>query len=314
MAIPMFYTEPMHIVLSNRLEIDNRYMAYAIAIKDGKVGNVAYADFTTEHPTLTGEAKITGATLLEQTTHETLSVELRADDKATSVRLYAAPSSDHASYADKLDYVLDANDYQNYREEYTLENGVVTANVSIYHPGDNYYLYASAVDSEGRAGEMVCVAMLAGYETEYVTTIQEIADDDNGLFRGTATVKMSVSDISVNEEGVSENVTIRLSEPSSNLKKVWLFRVATTLDDVKEQIVSNFSEYPAKIYGSYKEAAIDTDFRYEDHGSGFNSIIESLLLYDQTYGGHIIIAVTLDTSDKLRICECYVAGVGIQNL
>ena len=311
MAVPTTYTAPMTIELGDRLEIGTRYMAYAIAIKDGKIGEVALQEFTTVRPSLSGEAKIIAANIEEQTSHETLTITVTVDDKATSLRLYAAPSADHEAYAGNMEYIMDSNEYQNYREEYEVVNCIATATIDIYHPGDNYYIYASAVDSNGHAGEMACVAMLAGLDTEYYTTLA-VPIDDGSIFNGTATVKMQVSDISLVDD--RESVTIRLTNASSNLKSVWLYRVNNTTSMVRQTLENDLGEYPDAMYGSYKEAAIDTDYRYEDSGTGLNIRYDSLLVYDKTYGGDIIIAVTLDSSDRLRICECYVAGVGVQTL
>jgi hypothetical protein len=94
-AVPAIYTEPVTRLLGDRLEIDHTYFAYAIAIKDGKIGEVTFTKFNTKRPSLTGEAKITAATIELQTSHESLTVKLTADRKATKVRLYAAPSNDH---------------------------------------------------------------------------------------------------------------------------------------------------------------------------------------------------------------------------
>ena len=305
------YTSPITLQLCDYFAIGSKYIAYAIAIKDGKVGNVDFETFTTKRPTLTGEAKITAAEIVEQTSHETLTVILTPDAKASKVRLFAAPYNDYSAVADILDYVMDADDHQNYREEYDIdpETGLVTAVVDIYHPGDRYYIYASAIDSNGRAGEVVCVAQLAGLDTEYYTTIEAIIEQGNLNYNGTGTVDLAVTVLSENEDRIS--VSINTDTRSANASKVWLVRFSGKVNEIESTVKENFSEYPEKIYGSYKEALVGTECRYEDTGSSFNPKIESLLVYDNSWGGDIIVAVVLDTSGKFNIHSYYAAGVGV---
>nr|MBR2110646.1 hypothetical protein [Alistipes sp.] len=311
-SVPTIYNEPISRLLSNRLEIDHKYYAYAIAIKDGKIGDVAFTSFNTVRPTLSGTAKIVSAVIEEQTTHDTLCVKLTVEGNSERVRLYAAPSNDHAAYADNLEYILDANDYQNYREEYAVVDGVATANISIYHPGDRYYLYASAVDNEGNAGAMVCVARLAGFDTDYYTTIEEIIDEGSLSYNGTGSATMSVEVLSDNEDRIS--VALKATNFSSNVEKVWFFRVSGLKSDIESLVKNNLKEYPERILGSYKEVIEGNEYRYEDSGSAFNPKIESLLKYDSSWGGDIIVMTILDTEGKVKIHSYYAAGAGISVL
>ena len=308
-SVPTIYNEPISRLLSSRLEIDHKYYAYAIAIKDGKIGDVAFTSFNTVRPTLSGTAKIVSAVIEEQTTHDSLCVKLTVEGTSERVRLYAAPSNDHTAYADNLEYILDANGYQNYREEYAVESGVATANINIYHPGDRYYLYASAVDNEGNAGTMVCVARLAGFDTDYYTTIEEIIEDGTLSFNGTGSATMSVEVLSDNEDRIS--VALKATNFSSNVAKVWFFRVSGLKSDIESLVKNNLKEYPERVLGSYKEVIEGTEYRYEDSGSSFNPKIESLLKYDSTWGGDIIVMTILDTTGKVKIHSYYAAGDGI---
>ncbi|MBO7314855.1 MAG: hypothetical protein J6U49_04225 [Alistipes sp.] len=311
-SVPTIYNEPISRLLSNRLEIDHKYYAYAIAIKDGKIGDVAFTSFNTVRPTLSGTAKIVSAVIEEQTTHDTLCVKLTVEGNSERVRLYAAPSNDHAAYADNLEYILDAKGYQNYREEYAVVDGVTTANISIYHPGDRYYLYASAVDNEGNAGAMVCVARLAGFDTDYYTTIEEIIDEGNLSYDGTGSATMSVEVLSDNDDRIS--VALKATNFSSNVAKVWFFRVSGLKSNIESLVKSNLVEYPERVLGSYKEVIEGNEYRYEDSGSAFNPKFESLLKYDNSWGGDIIVMTILDTAGKVKIHSYYAAGAGISVL
>ena len=88
-------------------------------------------------------------------------------------------------------------------------------------------------------------------------------------------------------------------------------RLSGKVSEIEAIVKENFSEYPEKIYGSYKEAVVGTDYRYEDTGSSFNPKIESLLVYDNSWGGDIIVAVVMDTSGRFNIHSYYAAGVGV---
>lgn len=306
-AIPTIYTEPETRELSH-LAIGGTYYAYAIAIKDGKVGNVAFEKFTTKTPALSGIAKITSAEILEQTSHETLTVVLGVDSNATKVRLYAAPESDHSAYADNLEYIMDANDYQNYREEYDIVDGVATAVVDIYHPASNYYLYAVAVDKEGKAGEIVCVAQMAGLETAYYTTIDVIEEEINVDLTGTGTVDLVVTIKKQVDDRI--NLTVNTDTRSANAQKVWLVRYNGKIDAIEDEVKYAFSEYAEtkEVKGSYKEGKVGYPLKYEDGGSDWDPKYEALQEYNATYGGDILVAVVLDTDGKFNIYSYYAAG------
>ena len=307
-GVPTIYTETFTYQLSDIFAIDTDYVAYAVAIKDGKVGEVAYTTFRTLRPSLTGEAKITAAEIEAQTSHETLTVKLTADSKATKVRLYAAPASDHSAYADNLEYIMDADDYQNYREEYDVVNDVATCVVDIYHPAANYYMYASAVDTNGRAGEMVCVSTLAGLDTEYVTTMEEVIEEGSLSYKGTGDATLKVNVIEVVDDRISAELTA--TQFSSNVDKVWFIRFNGKVSEVEAQVKEALIEYVEenKIIGSYKIAKEDWAVKYIDGGSSWDPKYEALQSYDDQWGGDVIVMVILDTDGKVKIHSYYAAG------
>lgn len=307
-GVPAIYSEPITYQMSDLFAIDTEYVAYAVAIKDGKVGEVAYTTFRTLRPSLTGVAKITAAEIEPQTSHETLTVKLTADANATKVRLYAAPASDHAAYADNLEYIMDADDYQNYREEYAVANGVATCVVNIYHPAANYYLYASAVDGNGRAGEMVCVSLLAGLDTEFVTTIEEVIEEGSLSYKGTGDATLVVEVQEVVEDRISAVLTATAF--SANVDKVWFIRFNGKINEVEAQVKEALIEYVEKnkIIGSYKIAKEDLGVKYVDGGSSWDPKYEALQSYDEQWGGDIIVMVILDTDGKVKIDSYYAAG------
>ena len=305
-AIPTIYSNPIEFTVGN-LGIGKTYYAYAIAIKDGKVGKVTFEKFTTVVPKLSGVAKITGAEILEQTSHEIVTVKLMADGNAKKVRLYAAPETDHAAYAENLEYIMDINEYQNYREEYDVVDGVATAEVSIYHPGGNYYMYAVAVDGEGKAGEMVCVATLAGHTTDYYTTIEEIVEEYKHKFDGTGTVDMVVTIKGQEDDRIS--LTVDTDTRSANADTVWVIRFNGFISEIEDNVKYTFEEWPEEnMRGSYKEAIKGYPLKYEDGGSAWDPKYEALQEYSASWGGDVLVAVVLDTDGKLKIHSYYPAG------
>ena len=306
-AIPSLYTEPVTQHLGN-LAIGGTYYAYVIAIKDGKIGEVAFEKFTTKTPSLTGVAKITSAEIVEQTSHESVTVLLGTDSNATKVRLYAAPSNDHAAYKDNLEYIMDANTYQNYREEYNVVDGVATATVNIYHSGSNYYMYAVAVDKEGKAGEMVCVARMAGLDSDFYTTIEEIIEEINVDLTGTATVDLQITIKEQVDDRIS--LTVNTDTRSDNAVKVWLVRFNGKINEIEDNVRYSLSEYAdtKRLLGSYKEAKVGYPLKYEDGGSDWDPKYEALQEYSAQWGGDILVAVTLDSDGKFRIHSYYAAG------
>ena len=314
-GVPTIYTETFTYTLSELLSIDTDYVAYAVAIKDGKVGEVAYTTFHTLRPSLTGTAKITAAEIEAQTSHETLTVKLTADANAKKVRLYAAPASDHSAYADNLEYIMDADDYQNYREEYDIVDGVATCVINIYHPAANYYMYASAVDANGRAGEMVCVTTLAGLDTEYYTTMEEVVDEGSLNYNGTGDATLKVEVIEVVDDRISAHLTA--TQFSDNVDTVWFIRFNGKTSEVESQVKSSLIEYveeDGKIIGSYKIAKEDWAVKYVDGGSSWDPKYEALQSYDEQWGGDIVVMVILDTAGKVKIHSYYAAGTEVVKL
>ena len=307
-GVPTIYTESFTYVLSDRFANNTEYVAYAIAIKDGKVGEVVYTKFQTLRPSLSGVATVTAAVIEEQTSHETLTVQLTTE-LATKVRLYAAPASDHAAYADNLVFIMDSNDYQNYREEFEVVDGVATCVVNIYHPAANYYLYASAVDADGHAGAIVCVAQLAGFETEYYTTIEEIIEEGGMDYNGTGSATLTVDVISVDEEDrITANVTA--SNFSENVDTVWLIRYNGMIENMVDEVKYSLSVYleEDRVLGSYKTAIEDWTYKYADTDSSFDPKYEAFAKYDASWGGDVLVMVILDTDGKVKIHSYYAAG------
>ena len=204
---------------------------------------------------------------------------------------------------------MDSNEYQNYREEYEVVDGVATAVVEIAHPGTNYYIYASAVDADGHAGAIVCVAQLAGLETEFYTTIEEIIEEGGMDYNGTGSATLTVEVISIDEEErITANVTA--SNFSDNVDTVWLIRYNGMIDNMVDEVKYSLSVYleEERVLGSYKTAIEDWTYKYADIFSSFDPKYEAFQKYDASWGGDVLVMVILDTDGKVKIHSYYVAG------
>ena len=323
-GIPAVVEQTREYNLGEALTAKTNYVAYAVAIDpSNEVVNVAYNIFTTAAPQLDGKANITRAYISKQTALDKLELLLYVDREATKTRVYAAPATDHASYADNMEQIMASDEYQNYREEYNVANGMCVATVDISHPGTDYYIYAVALDKEGKAGAMVNVAQLAGEKNEYYTTATEVeekeddSDDDNTggdsggnvydrFFVGTGVVEIAAEVIDDSDPDAI-SVKFTLVSKSDNVKGVWLHRINEgKTSQVKQLVLEDFAGY-----GKDESYPLGTSsLMYRDLITYTSYTEESMMSYDTSYGGTIISVVVADSDDKISINYCYVAGIG----
>ena len=154
---------------------------------------------------------------------------------------------------------MDSDEYQNYREEYELlgSMGFASVDIAISHPGADYYIYAVALDKDGKAGPIVNVAQLAGGSKEYYTTVTEVEeseDDDSGsdsgdnsgnkydlFFVGTGSVEIAIEVDDTDPDAISAKFT--LVSKSDNVKGVWLHRINEAKTSAVKGAVYNDFEY-----------------------------------------------------------------------
>jgi hypothetical protein len=154
---------------------------------------------------------------------------------------------------------------------------------------------------------------MAGYETDYYTTMAEIIDDGELSFNGTGSATLTASDISVADERVS--VTLTATNFSSNVDKVWFMRLASCkIDQIESGVKENLEDYAqsGKVYGAYKIVKEGWAYKYiDDTANSFDPKYEALLQYNTTYGGDIIVMVILDTAGKVNIHSYFAGGIGV---
>ena len=91
----------------------------------------------------------------------------------------------------------------------------------------------------------------------------------------------------------------------ANTVKAYCFRTSDTATEgnFEQEVKEAFADYPASITGSYKELT------FAD-GDTETVKMEYLIPYDNMWGGHIIVVVTVDQDGKLKIADYYKAGTG----
>ena len=122
---------------------------------------------------------------------------------------------------------------------------------------------------------MVCVTELAGHNTEYYTTIEEIVEEPKGKFDGTGTVDMVVTITGQVDDRIS--LTINTDSRSANADTVWVIRFNGLISEIEENVEYTFAEWPEdSMRGSYKEAYKGFNLKYEDGGSSWDPKYEAL--------------------------------------
>ena len=323
-GIPAEVSATKEYTLSEALQANSKYVAYAVAVDpNNEVINVDYEIFTTTSASLSGKATITDAYISDQTSIDELSMLLYVDSEASKVRVYAAPAADHASYADNMEQIMDSDEYQNYREEYELlgSMGFASVDIAISHPGADYYIYAVALDKDGKAGPIVNVAQLAGGSKEYYTTVTEVEeseDDDSGsdsgdnsgnkydlFFVGTGSVEIAIEVDDTDPDAISAKFT--LVSKSDNVKGVWLHRINEAKTSAVKGAVYNDFEY----YGYDESYPQGTSSMIKRNLMEYTSYTEEYMIpYGDEHGGTIISVVVADSDNKISINYCYAAGVG----
>ena len=318
-GIPAEVSATKEYTLSEALQANSKYVAYAVAVDpNNEVINVDYEIFTTTSASLSGKATITDAFISDQSSIDELSITIIADSEATKVRVYAAPAADHASYADTMEQIMDSDEYQNYREEYEVSSsGYAFVDIAISHPGADYYIYAVALDKEGKAGPMVNVAQLAGGSKEYYTTVSEVEEKeetggDSGnkfdkFFVGTGVVEIATEVIDDSDSNAI-SVKFTLVSKSDNVKGVWLHRInEAKTSTVKGEVYNDFMYYGYDE--SYPTGTSSLIYRNLIEYSSYTE--EYMISYNEEEGGGTIISVVVaDNDNKISINYCYAAGVG----
>ena len=288
------------------LGVDTDYVIYAIAIKDGKIGNIAYQKVHTTRPELNGKGAVTAATIEEQTDLYKLTYTLTTNEETEKVRIYFTSKVDYNNNKATLDFIMNSEEASYMWQEYDVENGSVTIESEIYVPGLEYAIIAMAFDAEGTPSALTNVVTLWDSEKEFFASKAEEETPSNVDMTGTGEVTLSVKEGTVTEENVT--ATVSIASKSENVAQAWLyFFYETTEGELAEAIESNLQEWDGtdeSLNGSFKPVSFIV-------GETFDYNL--MLPYSASWGGSIVAAVTLDQDGKFSISDYYMAGTGDKN-
>ena len=296
------------------LGIDTDYIIYAIAIKDGKIGGIAYEKVHTSRPELTGTGVVTAATI-EQTDLYAINYTLTCEN-TEKVRVFFSSKQDYNNNKATLDFIMLSEDASYMWEEYEVVDGTVTIESEVYVPGLEYAIIAMAFDAEGNPSELFNVVSIWDAEKQFFASMAEDEVPSNVDMTGTATVTLAVEEgEAVDAEGnpIDEqdvlSATVSVFEKSENVEKAWLFYfLETTEADVAAAVEENLQGWDGtteSITGAVQEITF---------AEGESFFYNYMLTYSGSWGGSVVAAVTLDADGKFSVSDIYKAGTGNVNV
>ncbi|MBQ8864191.1 MAG: hypothetical protein IJ014_05650 [Rikenellaceae bacterium] len=302
-AVPHMFQGQETIKFVDDMVIDTDYIVYAIAIKDGKIGDVVFEKFHTKRPELTGKGAITSATFETQTDINALTYSMTTNADAKKVRVYFTTSVDYNNNKATLDFIMISEEASYMWKEYEVTDGKVEITDEVYVPGDQYAVIAMAFDAEGNPGPLTNLVQLWDSNLTYYKTLEEIVEPSKIDMTGTGEVALIVKEGGVTAEVAA--ATISAGSKSDNVDKAWLFYFNEEMEkNIETAVFNNLQEWDGtteSIFGAVKEITF---------AEGESFVYESMIPYDQGWGGTIVAAVTLDKDGKFNVSDYYLAGTG----
>lgn len=306
-AVPHIITGTETTKFTADLGVDIDYIVYAIAIKDGKIGDVVYEKFHTKRPELTGKGAITAATFeAEQEDIYALNYTLTTNADTKKVRVFFSSDVDYHNNIETLDFIMVSEEASYMWEEYDVVDGKVEISSEIYKPGLAYAVIAMPFDADGNPGQLYNCVKLWDSSKEFYQSKEEGSDAADIDMTGTGEVTMVVKEGGVSEEVAAAVVTV--GEKSDNVKQAWLLYFNEEMENnIENAVVANLQEWDGtteSIIGAVKEVTF---------AEGEQFAYESMIPYSSGWGGTVIVALTLDTDGKFNIADYYLAGTGDKN-
>lgn len=308
-SVPTMFYGNQTIHFTHDMGIDTDYIVYAIAIKDGKIGKVVFEKFHTKRPELTGSAAFTSATFEEQTDLYALNYTLTTNADAAKVRIFFTTKVDYNNNKATLDFIMISEDAAYMWDEFEVVDGKVVVESEVYTPGDQYAVYGVAFDAEGNPGALTNLVKLWNAEQEFYQTKAEDEVASAVDMTGTGVVTMTVKEGGVTDEVAAAVVTVNTK--SDNVAKAWLMSFNEVYEkDILTEVEANLQGWNAEegtesIIGAVKEITF---------AEGEEFAYESLIPYDNSWGGSVVAVVVLDTDGKFSVSDYYLAGTGDKNV
>lgn len=203
--------------------------------------------------------------------------------------------------------MYDRENNERWTEEFSrAEVAAGAVSLPIVHPGEYYVVYGATVDAQGGVSYPVNLAQLLKQsddeEETYGTIPEEKEEKPEVSFDGTGEATFHVTETDKTEDMLNAECSVT---KGANTVKAYCFRTSDTATEgnFEQEVKEAFADYPASITGSYKELT------FAD-GDTETVKMEYLIPYDNMWGGHIIVVVTVDQDGKLKIADYYKAGTG----
>ncbi|MCD8034100.1 MAG: hypothetical protein LUF83_07355 [Alistipes sp.] len=312
------YTEPFKRDFETELVPGAAYRIYAVPIDgNGVIGKVTCKDFTTKKPEFKGTGEITAARFW-QDTPDALKLSLTVSGNVEKVRVLSSSDYEYSTLIQSissLEWIMYDDQYSYWRTDYTKDQ-LAELSLTIAHPGEAYRVYAVTISADGTLSYPVnLIALSEGSEDMDKTIITEPEEEVEieVKFDGTGEAALKITETDKVEEEWNPGQPAELVSLSAecsvtkgaNTTKVYCFRTSDTAteDTIEEELKEAFANYPESVTGAYTEMTFA-------NGDTESAKFENLVPYSDSWGGHIIVAVTVDTDGKLKIADKYLAGSG----
>lgn len=279
------------------------YLVYAIPIdENGKIGKMGYTFVTAPKPQLDGKATVQCTSLTQGEDIEYVDVNLKVSTDADAIRLLWLCRSDFSWYSQTLEEDFFKNENADIVwTEFSADK--LPTKLAVLHPGDEYALWAVAVDGRGRMSKPVNLCQEATGNAYFTTKKGEDGPSSELTLDGEGKLNVSINE-KVVEEGATYDLEYTLTK-GDKTAKAFVIRTGESLEaDVKAVVDEHLAGYP-EDYNVRHEA----DFATSNTFSGSET---SLIAYNNTYGGSFVIFVTLDTDGKFAITHYYSPLVGLK--
>lgn len=288
------YTEPFSYQFKTILDNGVQYMVCAIPFnEEGKMGNIVCKKFSTKTPELDGSGTIETATVT-LAENGNINVTMTPSANVEKVRVYCAPKDDYNKVKDEMDMVMadDINAFM--RKDYDVDQVEAGIELNVNHPGDKYYVIASTIDADGKISKPLNIVTVSGSSTDYIQT-QAPEEEETGSFDGVGQATLSVKETS--NDGAMAAGSYKVVKGANAVK---VFRVLKA------------GEFPKNVETVAQEAIVnDTMIELTfDENNEYENTFEYWEIPFETWGGQLLIIVTLDTENKYKITSYYSAGSG----
>lgn len=289
------YTGPFSYKFKTVLDYGVEYMVCAIPInEEGKMGNIVCKKFNTKAPELKGEGKIESATV-NLAANGNINVVMNPTENVKTVRIYYATEYDYGLQGKDIEMIMADDMNAHLRHDYTVEQIKDGQELYVNHPGDNYYIFASTIDTNGEISKPQNIVKLSDPNKEFIET--KAPEEEKVTFDGVGEATLSV--VETTNDGAEVFGTFKVVKGEGAVKVYRFFVADQHPKDVEALAQEVFADYPEST--TAKELEFNSEGEYVEEFSNW-------LVYDEKWGGQLLVIVTVDAAGKLKITSYYSAG------